>query len=241
MPENEVNPQATPAPSSAGQPDVNSEVTKLRDENARLQREAQGFKSEMLSEREKRQVLERSRNATAETNGGTVLHSQPGAADQENPLLTVVKPLFDRVTQMEAQSEERRALSWFARRENITVEDPEDVEAIKAAPAFKELTDVIAEHGLQNMPMRTGIKTAHELLTKKRDAVTKAKADKAAAEATERATQAAAQQTAPAVGMPAAGSKLIRVSRQDIGKMSTQEYSAMKDKAAKAGETILVE
>lgn len=232
MPDNTVTPpqDAAQTPSSAGQPDVNTELAKLRDENARLMRESQGFKHEMLSEREKRQELERSRNAAASTTSDTVL--KPASNDDER-LIQAVKPLYDQVVSLQHANEETQALSWLAKKEKL---DVEDLREIKQSPAFKELTETISRYHLGNMPMVEGVKAAYRLMLKDRADATKT----TDAGDVNRDKAIAANTPAPAVGVPSSGDKVVQISAKDIASMSLSEFQALKERAAKAGETISV-
>lgn len=225
---NEVTPQANQTPVPAGQPVVNVDELKARIEQ--LEREKQGIFSDLKSEREKRQMYERAQIATASTN--SVPASTPNSPEVVNPL-HVVKPLYDEVVAMRSQTERDQALLWFAKKEKIEVDTPDEV---LAAPSFKELQSTISKYRLDNMPMLEGVKAAHKLLLLEREEANKAKL----AQEQTRDNNIVAQPVS-SVGAPAQMPKVVKMSRTDIAKMDVNQYLALKEKAAKNGETIHVE
>lgn len=222
--------QSTDVPAPAVQtPAAEPTVEELKAQLDQERREKQGMYNDLKSERARRQELERTQSTAGQSNGANDLG--PQATDK---VVDVVKPIYEEVASIKAQTQREKALTWFARKEKLEVEDPEQV---LSAPSFKELQQVISDYHLGNMPIMDGVKAAHELLTVRRERAAKA----AQAAEGERDKVVSSQQTNPGVGAPQAPSKVVRVSRSDIAKMSTSDYASLRDRAAKAGETILVE
>lgn len=211
----EVTPQTNTAPPTAGN---SSEQVDWKARVEQLEKEKQGIINDLKSEREKRHAYERAQAAAA----------LPNSVNPPSPAYDPAQVAEAIVTQ---KLEREKAVRWLARQEKV---DPDDIDS---APVMTELQGVIQKYNLQGLPISSGVQTAYKLLLQEREAANKAKA---VTEAT-RDNTIVSQQTASSVSVPPAGSKLVKMSRDEIKKMDWREYQAMKEKAAKSGEQIIVE
>jgi hypothetical protein len=213
----------TPAPQTGNSEDLKAQVEELK-------RQKEGVLRDLQQERERRKAVEARQSAPSQpVNAGVA----PSDADPVDHLLrTKFEEMY--VQRRTAEEDERATTQFLAKEFGIKPEE------VPSSPVLKDLQQIVSEYGIRGNSMLNEARTAAELYQRRQSTKAAAEAAQKAKEEADRTANIQQQSPEPTRSV-APASNTVKVSRADIAKMTSQDYSRMLNDAKAKGISIQVE